>query len=140
MLNQPIGNLKDTGKVVTAAPQASVAEAVAMMLAHGVTAIVVVENDAISGIFTEHDVVTRVIAVGRDPQAVRLDEVMTREPLTLAPDATLGRAIVLMQEHAIRHLPVVKNGKLVGLVCQRDALDPTLEDFVSEARRRESFR
>jgi CBS domain-containing protein len=140
MLNQPIGSLKDTGKVVTAAPQTSVAEAVAMMLAHGVTAIVVVENDAISGIFTEHDVVSRVIAGGRDPQAVRLDEVMTREPLTVAPDATLGRAIVLMQERAIRHLPVAENGKLVGLVCQRDALDPALEDFISEARRRESFR
>jgi CBS domain-containing protein len=140
MLSQPIGSLKDTGKVVTAAPQASVAEAVAMMLAHGVTAIVVVENDAISGIFTEHDVVSRVIAGGRDPQTVRLDEVMTREPLTVSPDATLGHALVLMHERAIRYLPVVEDGKPVGLVLARDALDPELEDFISEARRRKSFK
>ena len=62
MLSQPIRSLKDTGKVVTAAPQTSVAEAAAMMLAHGVGAVVVVDNGAITGIFTEHDVVRRVLA------------------------------------------------------------------------------
>jgi CBS domain-containing protein len=140
MLSQPIRSLKDTGKVVTAAPQTSVAEAAAMMLAHGVGAVVVVDNGAITGILTEHDVVRRVIAGGRDPQAVRLDEVMTREPLTVSPDATLGHALVLMHERAIRYLPVVEDGKPVGLVLARDALDPELEDFISEARRRKSFK
>ena len=140
MLSQPIRSLKDTGKVVTAAPQTSVAEAAAMMLAHGVGAVVVVDNGAITGILTEHDVVRRVIAGGRDPQAVRLDEVMTPEPLTVTPDVTLGHALVLMHERAIRYLPVVEDGKPVGLVLARDALDPELEDFISEARRRKSFK
>ena len=140
MLNQPIRSLKDTGKLVTATPQTSVAEAAAMMLAHGVGAVVVVDDGAVTGIFTEHDAVRRVIAGGRDPQAVRLGEVMTREPLTVGPDATLGHALVLMHDRAIRYLPVVENGKPVGLVLARDALDPELEDFISEVRRRESFR
>jgi len=125
---------------VTAPAQTSVAAAAALMLTHGVGAILVVENEALVGIFTEHDVVSRVIAGGHDPQIVLLGEVMTREPLTVAPQSTLGHALVLMHERGIRHLPVIDDGKPVGIVCARDALDPELEDFICEERRREQFR
>ena len=140
MLHQPIRSLKDTEKVVAVPSQTSVAEAAASMLAHGVSAVVVVDAGVLVGIFTEHDIVSRVIAGGRDPSGVQVGEVMTREPLTVDPDATLGHALVLMHERAIRHLPVVEDGKPVGIVCARDALDPELEDFICEERRRETFR
>jgi CBS domain-containing protein len=140
MLHQPIGSLKDTAKVVSVPPQASVAEAAAAMLEHGVGAVLVIDDGVLVGIFTEHDIVSRVIAGGLDPNAVRVREVMTREPLTVGPDATLGHALVLMHDRAIRHLPVVEDGKPVGIVCARDALDPELEDFICEERRRETFR
>jgi CBS domain-containing protein len=140
MLHQPIRSLKDTGKVVAIAPGETVAEAAASMLAHGVAAVVVVDGGVLVGIFTEHDIVSRVIAGGLDPRAVQVAEVMTREPLTVHPDSTLGHALVLMHDRAIRHLPVVEHGKPVGIVCARDALDPELEDFISEQRRRETFR
>jgi CBS domain-containing protein len=139
MLNQPIGSLKDTAKVVTAPAQTSVAEAAGLMLAHGVGAVLVVDNDTLAGIFTEHDIVSRVIAPGRDPIAVHIGEVMTREPLTVAPEATLGHALALMHERGFRHLPVVRDGRPVGIVCARNALDPELEDFVVEAHRRQSY-
>ena len=139
MLSQPIGSLKDTAKIVTAPAQTSVAAAAALMLTHGVGAILVVENEALVGIFTEHDVVSRVIAAGRDPREVDLTAVMTREPLTVTSEATLGHALVLMHERGVRHLPVVRDGRPVGMVCARDALDPELEDFTSEERRRRSF-
>jgi len=139
MLSQPIGSLKDTAKIVTAPAQTSVAAAAALMLTHGVGAILVVENEALVGIFTEHDMVSRVIAPGRDPREVDLAAVMTREPLTVTSEATLGHALVLMHERGVRHLPVVRDARPVGMVCARDALDPELEDFISEERRRQSF-
>ena len=111
-----------------------------MMLMDGKGAVVVIERGAIAGIFTENDIVSRVIADGRDPAAVTIGEVMTPDPLTIGPEAMLGQALVLMHERGIRHLPVVEKGKLVGMVCARDALDPELEEFVCEESRRESFR
>ena len=140
MLNQPIRSLRDTGNVVIASPRNTVAEVVAMMLANRVSAVVVIEDGAVAGIFTEHDIVARVVAGRRDPHTVEVGEVMTREPLTVGPDATLGHALVLMHERSIRHLPVVENGRAIGLVCARDALDPELEDFICEERRRQAFR
>jgi CBS domain-containing protein len=65
---------------------------------------------------------------------------MTRAPLTVGPETTLGRALVVMHERGIRHLPVVRDGRPVGIVCARDALDPVLEDFICEEQRRKSYR
>lgn len=140
MLSQPVGSLKDNGKVVTVKPDTSVAEAATLMLANGVSAVVVVENGLLAGIFTEHDIASRVIAPGRDVRAVQIGEVMSREPLTVGPESTLGHALILMHERGFRHLPVIDRGKPVGMVYARDAMDPELEDFICEERRRESFR
>ena len=65
---------------------------------------------------------------------------MTRSPLALAPDRTYGHALLLMQEHGFRHVPVVENGRPIGIVSSRKAMDPELEEFVSEQRRREHHR
>ena len=139
MLSQPIGSLEDTGKVVSASPQTSVAEVAMLMLAQRVGAVLVIDEGLLAGILTEHDIVSRVIAAGRDVAQVQLREVMTREPLTAGPETTLGHALVLMHERGIRHLPVVRDGKPVGIVCARDALDPKLEDFICEELRRKSY-
>ena len=139
MLSQPIGTLADTDKVVSTPPHTSVAEAAMLMLAHQVGAVLVIEEGALVGIVTEHDIVSRVIAPGRDVTLVQLREVMTREPLTAGPETTLGHALVVMHERGIRHLPVVRDGKPVGIVCARDALDPQLEDFICEELRRKSY-
>lgn len=140
MLSEPLRNLEIAADLVVAVPGTSVADAAGLMLARSVAALLVVDADTLLGIFTEHDIATRVVALGRDPQAVEIGEVMTREPLTVGPDSTLGHALLVMHENAIRHLPVLENGKPVGIVCARDALDPALEDFVCEEHRRDSFR
>lgn len=140
MLREPIGSLNDTHRVAIAPPETSVVDACGLMLVDGKGAVVVIERGAIAGIFTENDVVSRVIAEGLDPAATTIGEVMTPDPLTIGPDAMLGHALVMMHERCIRHLPVVDNGELVGMVCARDALDPELEEFVCEESRRESFR
>jgi CBS domain-containing protein len=127
-------------KMVTTTPQATVLEVAGLMLAHGIGAVMVVENGALAGIFSQRDVVVRVVAQGRDARAVRVGKVMTPHPVSVDPDVTFGHAMLLMQEHGVRHLPVVENGKPIGMVAARAALDPELEDFVCEVRRRETFR
>ena len=84
-------------------------------------------------------VVFRVVARGLDARAARLADVMTRAPHTVDPDKRFGYALLLMQESGFRHLPVMEDGKPIGIVSSRSAMDPELEEFVSEAHRRKHF-
>lgn len=140
MLNQSIRDLMEQKKFLTAAPATTVSNAARQMAEKKVGAVMVVENEHLVGIFTERDAVFRVLALGRDPEATRLTDVMTPAPKTLGPDTTYGHALVLMQENGFRHVPVVENGRPVGIVSSRNALDPDLEEFISEERRREYLR
>ena len=65
-----------------------------------------------------------------------LEEVMTRDPRTARADNTFGYALLLMHENGFRHVPVVENGAVIGIVSVRNALDPELEEFVAETERR----
>ena len=140
MLSERIGHSMKSEKLVTTASQASVFEVAELMLRHGVGAVLVVEGGSLIGIFTERDAVFRVLAAGRDAPAVRVGEVMTPQPVTVGPEASFGHAMLLMHERGFRHVPVVEDGRLVGIVSARDALDPELEDFICEERRREALR
>jgi CBS domain-containing protein len=65
---------------------------------------------------------------------------MTAAPKTLGPGKSYGHALLLMQENGFRHMPVVENGRAVGIISSRNAMDPDLEEFVSDERRREHYR
>lgn len=139
MLGIPVGNLIEPRKLLTAGPETSVADAARLLKASEVGAVLVVDGDRLVGIFTERDAVYRVMAAGRDPSATRLDEVMTRDPITVSPQDEFGYALYLMHEHGFRHAPVVEGGRPVGVVSARYALDPDLEEFTVEAERRRFF-
>lgn len=140
MLSTKVGDLIDPRKVVRAGPGTSVARAVRMMKRSKVGAVLVVEKGRLAGIFTERDAVYRVMAAGLDPQRTQLRDVMTRDPKTVAPDEPFGYALLLMHENGFRHAPVIDNGRPVGVVSARHALDPDLEEFAVEAERRKGFR
>jgi CBS domain-containing protein len=140
MFDQPIKNLMDSKKFLAAPPTTTVSDAARLMAAKNVGAILVVEADQLVGIFSERDVVFRVIAQGRDAKTTTLAEVMTASPKTLAPNKSYGHALLLMQENGFRHVPVVENGKPIGIISSRNAMDPDLEEFVFEERRREHHR
>jgi CBS domain-containing protein len=110
-----------------------------LMEGKNVGAVMVIAEDQLVGICTERDIVFRVVAKGLDPDATCLGDVMTASPQTVAPDKPFGTALLLMHERGFRHLPVVQNGKVVGMVSSRSALDPSLEEFVSEEQRRKHF-
>jgi CBS domain-containing protein len=140
MYDQPVKRVMDPGKLLTAAPGTSVYDAAKLMKSRNVGAILVVDEGKLAGIFTERDAVFRVIAKGRDVMLTLLGETMTKEPQTVGPERTFGYALLLMQKHGFRHVPVVDDGRPVGIVSARSALDPDMEEFVAEAERRKHIR
>jgi CBS domain-containing protein len=137
MLSQPVRSIIGQHGFVTAPPSTTVRKAVELMAQGHVG--VVVEDDHLIGIFSERDAVFRVVARGLEPTTTPLAEVMTPAPVTIEPDRSFGHAMAVMHEHHCRHLPVVENGRPIGIVSARNALDPELEDFVCEERRRRQY-
>ena len=125
---------------LTAPPHTTVSDAARLMATRNAGAVLVVQDERLVGIFTERDVVFRVIAKDLDPAATPLAAVMTPSPRTLEPNRSYGHALLLMQENGFRRVPVVQDGRLLGIVSSRNAMDPELEEFVSEQRRREHHR
>jgi CBS domain-containing protein len=139
MFDRSVREVMQKRKVLKAPAQTLVSKAAKLMEKRNVGAVLVVERDRLIGIFTERDIAFRVVAHDLDPRTTRLDDVMTRNPQTIDPDEPLGYALLIMHEHGFRHLPVIEAGKIIGIVSSRSAMDPEMEDFVSEARRREHF-
>jgi CBS domain-containing protein len=139
MLSQPVRSLIGQQGFVTAAPGTTVRKAAELMAEEHVGAVVVVEDEHLIGIFSERDAVFRVMARGLEPATTRLAEVMTPAPVSIEADRSFGHAMAVMHEHHCRHLPVVENGRPIGIVSARNALDPELEEFVCEERRRRHF-
>jgi CBS domain-containing protein len=110
------------------------------MAKKAIGAVMVVEQERLIGIFTERDALFRVIARRLDPHTTKLADVMTTTPRTVEPTASYGYALLMMQENNFRHTPVIENGKPIGIVSARNAMDPELEEFASEANRREHIR
>jgi CBS domain-containing protein len=121
---------------VTAAADMTVASASRLMKQRRVGAILVLDKGRLAGIFTERDALFRVIAEGRSPEATKLAEVMTPNPRTIGPDRPFGHALHLMYEGEFRHVPVVENGRPIGIVSARDALGPDLQQFISDLDQR----
>lgn len=124
-------------EVATAPGTTTVKDAANLLKAKHVGAVAVVEQGKLIGIFTERDALFRVVAEGRDPQTTRLDDVMTRNPKSIHPDKPFPDALHLMYEGGFRHVPVVEDGRPLGIISARDALGPELEDFVYELLRKE---
>ncbi len=83
-------------------------------------ALLVMDEGRLVGIFTERDVLNRVLVEGRDPDSTPLSEVMTRDLVTLGPQSEATQALHLMGEVGFRHLPVVENDKVYGIISLRD--------------------
>src|SRR5688572_12727125 len=135
-MERPVRAIIEDQRPVTAAADMTVASASRLMKQRRVGAILVLDKGRLAGIFTERDALFRVIAEGRSPDATTLAEVMTPNPRTIGPDRPFGHALHLMYEGEFRHVPVVENGRPLGIVSARDALGPDLKQFVSELDKR----
>jgi CBS domain-containing protein len=122
MMNVSVARLLEqkTERVETVAAQASIGEAIARMNARRIGSIVVMDGERLVGIFTERDVMTRVVPQQLDPRHTPVAEVMSRQPITISPSRTVEEAMVIMTDCRHRHLPVVQGGRLVGLISIGD--------------------
>jgi len=92
----------------------------------------VVDDGRLVGILTDRDIVIRAVAERRDPQAVKVDEVASRELVTVEPEQDLDEALTLMARHQVRRLPVVEGEQLVGMLAQADVALEEKEKKVGE--------
>lgn len=128
-------------KMLTSAPpKTTVREAARLMKQTQVGALLVVEHGHLVGIFTERDALIRVLAEGLNPEATLLAEVMTLNPITVHPDQPFVSALHLMYENGFRHVPVAENGRPLGMVSARDALELEAAEFEATLRQREYLR
>jgi CBS domain-containing protein len=112
----------------------SVLQTVCAMVERNIGAVPVVHNGKLVGIFSERDLMRRVVAEGRDCSSTCLAEVMTDDPLTVSTTEDLGNCMALMRRHGFRHLPVCHDGQLVGIVSLRDILLHDLDEKDDEVR------
>jgi CBS domain-containing protein len=112
----------------------TVLETVQIMVEHDIGAVPVLHNDRLVGIFSERDLMKRVVAEGRDPRSTCMAEVMTDDPLTISMNEDLESCMSLMRFHSFRHLPVCHEGHLVGMVSLRDILLHDLSERDDEVR------
>jgi CBS domain-containing protein len=109
-----------TSDVKTAAPSQSLTDAAILMKQEDVGAIPVVDGERLVGVVTDRDIVIRGIADGSDPHAIKVGDIASRDVVTVRPDDDLEEALRLMAQHQVRRLPVVEDGRLVGVVATAD--------------------
>ena len=112
----------------------TVLETVRAMVERNIGAVPVLHNGKLVGIFSERDLMKRVVAEGCDPRSTCLAEVMTDDPLTVSTNEELESCMALMRRHGFRHLPVCHEGQLVGIISLRDILLHDLDEKDDEVR------
>jgi CBS domain-containing protein len=112
----------------------TVLETVRVMVERNIGAVPVLHNGKLVGIFSERDLMKRVVAEGCDPRSTCLAEVMTDDPLTVNMHEEIENCMTLMRRHSFRHLPVCHEGHLVGIVSLRDILLHDLNEKDDEVR------
>lgn len=112
----------------------TVLETVRAMVEPNIGAVPVIHSGKLVGIFSERDLMRRVVAEGRDPRATCMAEVMTDDPLAVGTGEDLETCMALMRRHGFRHLPVCHDGQLIGIVSLRDILLHDLNEKDDEMR------
>lgn len=133
MARHPVIEIAQMRPLITALPATPVRQATQLMSDHEVGAVLVMQNERLVSIFTERDLAFRVIAEGLDPDRTAVAKVATVHPDTLGPRATARDALKLMLAGHYRHLPIVDNGNVIGIVSIRDlyrTIIQSLEDDI----------
>ena len=115
-------------------PDTTVTESVRRMHSENIGALLVMEDDKLTGIFTERDALTKVLAAGIDPNSTKVSAVMTEDPFFIDPSTTIEEAMSIVTNRRIRHLPILHNGELVGIVSSGDLTHWLVQDREGEIR------
>lgn len=115
-------------RVVKVTPEVSVLEAIKVLASENVGAAVVMVGDRLVGIVSERDYTRKVILRGRSSDATRVEEIMTTAVVVVSPRTKARECMALMTEKNIRHLPVVDEGRVIGMVSIRDIVSDIIAD------------
>lgn len=129
-------------EIISAAPDEPVAVVAQRMRDHDVGAVLVLAGDALLGIFSERDLLTRIVAEKRDPETTPVGDVATRDPVTVDAGTHIRRCAEILREKRCRHLPVVEGQRAVGVISARDFFEFVvggLERFIDERRYRDQL-
>jgi CBS domain-containing protein len=124
-------------RMITATPYETVAEVARRMATNKVGAVLLIEKGELWGLFSERDLLTRVVRKGRDPRTTDVGEVATRDVVTVDVGAPPKAVLQIFRQKKFRHLPITRNGKPVGILSTRDFLDfliHGLERYVDQMR------
>ncbi len=135
MLDSKVADVIGKQELLRLPLETSVAEAAKRMAERHVGAMLVCEGEAMRGIFTERDMLERVVAAGLSPGATQLKDVMTPDPASIAATDTLLDAIFAMKERLTRHLLVRQGDEVVGIVSVRDLLRAVVDSRLEERQR-----
>jgi CBS domain-containing protein len=105
-----------------------VIDALAMLADHNIGAVLVIDDGELVGIVSERDYARKVILKGRHSHSTTVGDIMTPDPVTVEPSATVGDCMAVMTEHRFRHLPVVEDGSLVGVISIGDVVLGVIDD------------
>jgi CBS domain-containing protein len=127
---KPIAELlhKRDPTVYKVAPGVTVFDGLKLLSDYGVGAMLVMEGDKLVGVLSERDYTRKVALQGKNSRETRVSEIMTREVITVGPQTRTRACMALMSQHKIRHLPVVDNGKVLGMISIRDIMDDIIAD------------
>lgn len=136
-----VNHLLDTKgrNVVSIAPDASVFDAIKLMAEQVIGSLVVMEDDQLLGIVTERDYARKVILKGRSSESTRVAEIMTSEVFTTSGDRTVNECMELMSEKRIRHLPVVDDNRVIGMISIGDLVQAIITDQQEEIEQLEQY-
>lgn len=126
-------------KTYTAEADQTILEAAKYMGEHNIGAMPVLREGKLVGIFSERDIMKRVVAQARDPRTTKVYEVMTKDPVTVTLETTIDDCMALMAKHGCRHLPILEKDKLWGLISLRDVLVHDVEEKAEEARHLKAY-
>ena len=119
---------KPNQQVFRIAPTASVLDAVKLMAQHGIGAVLVMEDERIVGIMSERDYARKVVLLGRSSSDTPVRDIMTANVMYVRPDQTNEDCMALITENRLRHLPVIDQGKLVGMISIGDLVKDIISD------------
>ncbi len=117
-----------SGPVISVSQDATVYYALALMARYDIGALVVVDEDGITGMFSERDYARKVILHGKSSRDLLVADAMTRQVLTVTPHCTMDDCMAIMTDHRVRHLPVLDSSGVVGMVSIGDAVKAILDD------------
>jgi len=119
---------KKGNKVFTANPDTQVMDALRMMVDNKVGSLIIIENDQVVGVFTEQDFIRRVLLEDLDSSLTTVESAMSKNPITIEPKKTVNESLQIMTDKRIRHLPVIDENKLVGLVSIGDCVKEVIAE------------